>query len=99
MRKFLIALVAISMLATPVAAEARHRDNDRSERRHNGVGKFLGGLVVGMIVGAAVAAPREEAEEYTRDREVYRPRKVCFEEQIVEYRYGRKYVYYEYRCR
>ena len=103
MRKFLTALAAITMLATPVTAEARHRDDNR---RSDKVGNFLGGLIVGVVVGAAVSSAdrdRQRREEHYepryRDYGDYRSRKVCFQEQIVEYRYGRKYVYYEYRCR
>ena len=106
MNKFLSALAALAVLAAPVQAEARHRDNNRSERHHNGngVGKFVGGLIVGAIVGAAASNSRQhdrryEDYNYPYERDSYRPQRVCFEEQIVEYRYGRKYVYYEYRCR
>lgn len=103
MKKILTAFAAMAVLATPVAAEARHRDNNRGDR----VGNFIGGLVVGAIVGAVVSSSRdrrdpepryEDYREYDQP-ETYRARRVCFEEQIVEYRYGRKYVYYEYRCR
>jgi hypothetical protein len=104
MRKFLTALAAITMLTTPVAAEARHRDDNR---RSDKVGNFIGGLIVGVVVGAAVSSAdrdrqRREDDYYEprhRDYDDYRPRRVCFKEQTVEYRYGRKYVYYEYRCR
>lgn len=99
MKKFLTTLAAIAVLATPVAAEARHRDKDRGDK----VGNFIGGLLVGAVVGAAISsadrAQRDDTYNEPRYRDDYRPRRTCFEEQIVEYRYGRKYVYYEYRCR
>ena len=110
MRKFLIALAAVSMLATPVAAEARHRDDNR---RGNGVGSFLGGVLVGAIVGAAVSSAdrdrreREDVYYEPRYRDYDRPRfrdvtirqRVCFEEQRVEEVFGRLRTYYVYRCR
>ena len=106
MKKILTALAALAVVATPVAAEARHRDQDRVERpqRNRGAGNFIGGLLVGAIVGAAVLSSRQQEEvsgdyQYPRERDYYRPRRTCFEEQVVDYRYGRKYVYYEYRCR
>ena len=108
MKKFLRTLAAIALLATPVAAEARHRDNDRSdhrsERRSGGCGWLCGAIIGGVVVGALSSNNRDRQDDtYNepryRDRDNYRPRRVCFEEQIVEYRFGRKYVYYEYRCR
>ena len=105
MKKFLTTLAAIAVLATPVAADARHRDNDRSEHRSNKVGNFIGGLLVGAVVGAAISSGDRSRRDDTynepryRDYDNYRTRRVCFEEQTVEYRYGRRYVYYEYRCR
>ena len=101
MKKFLTTLAAIVVLATPVAAEARHRDRDRGDK----VGNFIGGLLVGAVVGAALSSKDRYRQDDTynepryRDYDNYRTRRVCFEEQTVEYRYGRKYVYYEYRCR
>ena len=106
MNKFLTALAALAVVATPVAAEARHRDHDN--RRGNRVESFLGGLLVGAIVGAAVSSSERDRQRQDErydpryrvyEDDLYRPRRVCFEEQIVEYRYGRRYVYYEYRCR
>lgn len=101
MKKFLTALAALAVVATPVSAEARHRDNDN--RRGDRVGNFIGGLIVGVVVGAAVSSAERDREEdryyEPRYRDDYRVRRVCFEEQIVEYRHGRRYVHYEYRCR
>lgn len=104
MKKFLTALAALAVVATPVAAEARHRDS--GHRSGDRVGSFLGGLLVGVVVGAAASSSERERQDDRyepryRDYEYdnYRPRRVCFEEQTVEYRYGRRYVYYEYRCR
>jgi Ni/Co efflux regulator RcnB len=99
MKKILTALAALAVVATPVAAEARHRD------RGDEVGNFIGGLIVGAVVGAAISSADRDRQDDTynepryRDRDSYRPRRVCFKEQTVEYRFGRKYVYYEYRCR
>lgn len=97
MKKILTTLAALVVVATPVAAEARHRD------RGDKVGHFIGGLLVGAVVGAAISsadrAQRDDRYNEPRYRDEYRPQRVCFEEQTVEYRYGRKYVYYEYRCR
>jgi hypothetical protein len=101
MKKFLTTLAAVAVLATPVAAEARHKDKDRGDK----VGNFIGGLIVGAVVGIAVSSADRNKRDDTyndrryRDYDDYRPRRVCFEEQIVEYHRGRKYVYYEYRCR
>jgi hypothetical protein len=106
MKKFLTAIAALAVLATPVAAEARHGDGPRHERsRGDNVGTFLGGLVVGAIIGSAAANSRNrtyddgyEVRELPRDT-YYRRQRVCFEEQIVEYYYGQRYIRYEYRCR
>lgn len=102
MRKFLTAMAAIAMVATPATAEARHKDNRRGDKVEN----FIGGLIVGVVVGAAVSSAERDRQrredEYYEPRyrdDNYRHRRVCFEEQIVEYHRGRKYVYYEYRCR
>lgn len=111
MNKFLTALAALAVVATPVAAEARHRDHDN--RRGNGVESFLGGLLVGAIVGAAVSSAerdrrdREDIYYDRRYRDLDHPRfrdgtirrRVCFEEQRVEEIFGRLHTYYVYRCR
>lgn len=103
MKKFLITLAAIIMLATPVAAqtdnEALMHDNrydryeqvDRHERKKKkNIGKFLTGFFAGAITGVAISGS---------DRSTYRPRRACFETMRIEERFGRRYKYYEYKCR
>jgi hypothetical protein len=122
MFKSLVASVAaVSMLMTPVVAEARsdrghhaersHGNHDRGHRRGVSGGDIALGIGA-FILGAAVASSRDDRRrddrnydkryyddhEYYDDRGYY-PQRVCFEEQIVEYYYGRRYVRYEYRCR
>jgi Ni/Co efflux regulator RcnB len=111
MRKFLIVLAAVSMLATPAAAQRqadsevsmhnnrfdryeqadRHKQVDRHDRKKKKkVGKFLTAFFVGAITGVAISGP---------DRSTYRSRRTCFETVRVEERFGRRYKYYEYKCR
>lgn len=108
MKKFLATLAAVAVLATPVAAEARHRDGPRHERsRGDNVGPFLGGLLVGAIIAGAASNSRNRDRDFDRRHDVirlpsdryYHRQRVCFEEQIVEYYYGERYIRYEYRCR
>lgn len=68
MKKILSILAALSVLVTPITAEARHKHYDSHRydypyrhRNHNGAGNFLGGLAAGVI-GTIII------QEATRDR-------------------------------
>lgn len=113
MKRLLSAFMALTVVATPVAAQAQVRDRDviilREDRprRGNDVGALLGGLVIGALVGGAVANSRNRDRDFDRRHDVIRlpsdrfhhRQRVCFEEQIVENFYGRRFIRYEYRCR
>jgi hypothetical protein len=86
-------LIALAVIATPVAAEARHRDgngweqgrNDRQHRRSRiSTGEAIAIGVGAFILGAA--ASRRQPDERAADREVF--------EREYDYHYRRP----EYRC-
>ena len=107
MNKFLTALALFTMVMTPVVAQAHPHDNDNVERPRRGgggAGNLIGGLIVGAIVGSAIASSRQQPQntwdsQYPQGGEFRQRRRVCFQEQIVEFYYGRKFIRYEYRCR
>ena len=81
-------LVAVSVLAMPVAAEARHRDGNRWEHRENrsriSTGEAIAIGVGAFILGAAANSNRRDAravdrEVYDREYEYHYRRQTCRE--------------------
>lgn len=106
-------IVAASILATPVAAEARGRDGHRTEHRHRGLntGEAIALGVGAFILGAAVSSGNREnrgvddyEDRYERPRyrgrdSYYRPERNCYETVVTEYDYyGNRYRRVETRC-
>jgi Ni/Co efflux regulator RcnB len=81
-------LIALAVVATPVAAEARNRDGNgweqRQERREHKRSRISTGEAIAIGVGAFIlgaAASRKPTEERAADREVF--------EREYEYHYRR----------
>lgn len=101
MKKILTALLAAALVVSPAAAQHRNYDRDSYNRGHyqkyehrghrrNKDGDLILGILIGGIAGAVIA----DRDRYDRDdRDYRRSRYYCTTEQVVEYRYGRKYVY------
>lgn len=104
MKKILASLIAVSLLATPVMAR-EHRDGSRKEhreKRKSGCGWLCGAIIGGVVVGA-LSSKREQEREPEYDNRYYPPdyrydRRYCVREQIVEWRYGERYVYWQTTC-
>lgn len=106
MKKILTALLAATLVVSPVAAQHRHdrdgynrhqssRHYEHRERRRDKNGNLILGIIIGGIAGAVIA----DRNRYERDDRDYRhSRHYCTTEQVVEYHRGRKYVYYVERC-
>lgn len=103
MKKILTALLAVSMIATPAMAGHRDRGNgEHRERRGGGCGWLCGALIGGVVVGA-LSSSRQEEREREYDNRYYPPnyrydQRYCVREQIVEWRYGERYVYWQTTC-
>jgi Ni/Co efflux regulator RcnB len=81
-------LIALAVVATPVAAEARNRDGNgweqRQERREHKRSRISTGEAIAIGVGAFIlgaAASRRQPDERAADREVF--------EREYEYHYRR----------
>jgi hypothetical protein len=110
MKKLIATVLAASMLITsPAFAEHRRdRDHTQQERRKSGCGWLCGAIIGGIVVGALASKERvpeeDRNQDYERDDNRYYPpdyrydRRYCVREQITEWRYGRRYVYWETRC-
>lgn len=108
MKKIIASVIAASMLiSTPALARDHNRSEYRKERHHdkrggNGCGWLCGAIIGGIIVGAIASEDRDSRDrEY--DNRYYPPdyrtdRRYCVREQITEWRYGERYVYWETRC-
>jgi len=103
-------LIAVAVLATPVAAEARHRDGERG-RHHRGLntGEAIALGVGAFILGAAVNGNRREDRTRQEDRQVerevyereyeYHYRRQCYDAIQTRYDYyGRPYYQRVTRC-
>jgi hypothetical protein len=107
MKKFIAsALVASMLITTPAFAEHRKRDRDHSqqERRKGGCGWLCGAIIGGVVVGALSSDRRERRErEQEYDNRYYPPdyrydTRYCVREQIVEWRRGERYIYWQTTC-
>ena len=96
-------LVALSVLATPVAAEARHREGGRGYERHHSrisTGEAIAIGVGAFILGAAASSNRRDDRVYDRDYDrgysyEYEYRRSCRE--VISSGYDRYGDYYEKR--
>ena len=100
MKKLLAGLVAASMLTTP--AMARDRSDDYREHRGGGCGWLCGAIIGGIVVGA-ISSSRDDRREREYDNRYYPPNsrydeRYCVREQIVEWRRGERYVYWQTTC-
>lgn len=108
MKKLIASVLAASMLiSTP--AFAGHRDNRGQEREHRqrdrgGCGWLCGAIIGGLIVGALSTEDRyRQEEDRDYDNRYYPPdtrydRRYCVREQVVEWRRGERYIYWQTTC-
>lgn len=109
MKKLLIALATLSMIATPaMARDHHHKRHDRGDR----TGAVVAGIIGGVVLGAILSDRRDERDyrDYNRiphenrrlrDIEEYnrywtQPQRSCVEVRYVDY-YGN--VTSRYECR
>lgn len=105
MKKIVTALLALTIVSTPVMAREPDNGDYRgsSEHHHHRGGKWVGPLLGGIFLGALLSS-RSDREEYREDRNQYIPpdyrydRRYCVDEQVVEWHYGRRYVFWQTRC-
>ena len=102
MKKILTSLIAVSLLATPAMARD-HRGQERHEKREkrSGCGWLCGAIIGGVVVGV-LSSDRKE-REHEDDNRYYPPdyrydRRYCVREQIVEWRNGERYIYWQTTC-
>ena len=103
LKKIVSGLIAVSVLATPVAAEAKHRDRGGQGRRHHSrisTGEAIAIGVGAFILGAAASSKRTEdrnveREVYDREYDYHYRRSYCRE--VISSGYDRYGDYYEKR--
>jgi hypothetical protein len=103
LKKIVSGLIAVSVLATPVVAEAKHRDRGGQGRGHHSrisTGEAIAIGVGAFILGAAASSKRTEErdadrEVYDREYQYHSRRPVCRE--IISSGYDRYGDYYEKR--
>ena len=104
MKKSIAAVIAASMLiATPSLAQNndfndRREWRDQNQRRGSGCGWLCGAIIGGVVVGA-LSNRRDNRD----DNRYYPPNsqfdeRYCVREQIVEWRYGERYIYWQTTC-
>jgi Ni/Co efflux regulator RcnB len=103
LKKIVSGLIAVSVLATPVAAEAKHRDRGGQGRGHHSrisTGEAIAIGVGAFILGAAASSKRTEdrnveREVYDREYDYHYRRSYCRE--VISSGYDRYGDYYEKR--
>lgn len=103
LKKIVSGLIAVSVLATPVAAEAKHRDRGGQGRGHHSrisTGEAIAIGVGAFILGAAASSKRiedrnVEREVYDREYDYHYRRSYCRE--VISSGYDRYGDYYEKR--
>lgn len=104
MKKILTGLIALSMISSPALARGRdhNRDRPRAERHEGGGCGWLCGAILGAIVVGVASSSRDDRRE--RDDNRYYPpdsrydERYCVREQIVEWRNGERYIYWQTTC-
>lgn len=109
MKKIVIGLLATVLAVSPVVAqhhrdndEHHYSHNKKHYDNRNKKDDFVLGLIVGGIAGAIISnnhgyndeRDRDYRRHHRNDRRHYRNSyRYCTVEQVVEYRYDRKYIY------
>ena len=102
------AIVSSMLISTPVLARNYDRTEHREhkQKRKSGCGWLCGAIIGGVVVGVLASkerAPEEDRNQDYNDIRYYPPdyrydRRYCVREQITEWRYVRRYVYWETTC-
>ena len=103
-------LISAPALAQNNDRNDRREQRDQNQRRGGGCGWLCGAIIGGIVVGVLSSdnnrerrgSAREQEQDYN-DTRYYPPdyrydRRYCVREQITEWRYGRRYVYWETTC-
>ena len=104
MKKLIASALAASMLiSTPALAEHRDRDRNHHESRRGGGCGWLCGAIIGGIVVGALSSEDRDRRDRDYDNRYYPPdyrydRRYCVREQVVEWRYGERYIYWQTVC-
>ena len=110
MKKLIALALAASMIfSAPAFAQNYDRDDrrdwrdrrewrDQNQRRGGGCGWLCGAIIGGVVVGA-LSNRRDNRD----DNRYYPPNsrydeRYCVREQIVEWRYGERYIYWQTTC-
>ena len=103
-------LISTPALAQNNDRNDRREQRDQNQRRGGGCGWLCGAIIGGIVVGVLSSDNNQERRERAREQEqdyndtrYYPPnyrydRRYCVREQITEWRYGRRYVYWETTC-
>ena len=103
-------LISAPALAQNNDRNDRREQRDQNQRRGGGCGWLCGAIIGGIVVGVLSSDNNQERRERGRGQEqdyndtrYYPPdyrydRRYCVREQITEWRYGRRYVYWETTC-
>lgn len=108
MKKLIAAMIAGSMLITAPALAQNNDRNDRREwrdqnqRRGGGCGWLCGAIIGGVVIGA-LSSNRRDNRDFRDDNRYYPPdirydERYCVREQIVEWRFGERYIYWQTTC-
>jgi len=102
MKKFLLALLMASMIATPALAK-----HDEHKSRDERTEEIIAALIIGGLISAAISDRREhediesynERDEYIPRRNKYRDQYYkCRDHKEVSYRNGKRITYNVRRC-
>lgn len=101
------------LIATPTLAQnndfndrrdwrGRGEWRDQNQRRGGGCGWLCGAIIGGVVVGA-LSSNRRNNSDFRDDNRYYPPNsqfdeRYCVREQIVEWRFGERYVYWQTTC-